>query len=144
MPERTPAAYRLVGPLALVLLVGCAGGAESTTVVEEVTVPPASPEAATFDLALVKSNFTEECASPIIVDDLFCQQVDIDGMTAEGTTLIVPTFVNATGMEERSAVICDQVAIAHFDGASGEPLGFDTITILDRDDDEDATCVISE
>ena len=162
MPEPRPRAGRTAGPVAVLvalttLVAGC--GQITSSVFENVgerSEPPSAaatsePAAAssepgfqTFSVPLVQSNFTDECADPIAVDELFCVQVDILGMTADGTTLIVPTTVNATGMEERSAVICDQIAIAHFDGATGEPLGFETILVLDRDGDLEATCTIHE
>ena len=70
----------------------------------------------------LKSNFSDECVDPVIVDDLFCTQVDIGAMTANGPFLTVPTALSASGMDDRAAVICDQIAIAHFDGATGDPL----------------------
>jgi hypothetical protein len=35
----------------------------------------AGPAAAAFDLDVVKANYREECVDPIMVDELFCQQV---------------------------------------------------------------------
>ena len=66
MPERTPIAIRLLGPLLLVLLVGCAGQEDVPTPPPADTPEPPSAStsataAASFDLALVKSEFTEEC-----------------------------------------------------------------------------------
>ena len=92
----------------------------------------------------MKSNFSDECVDPIIVDDLFCTQVDIGAMTANGPFLTVPTALSASGMDDRAAVICDQIAIAHFDGATGDPLGFETIVILDRNGGTAAECRIRE
>ena len=106
---------------------------------------------AVIDLALVKRVFTDACVDPIDVgsldplrfDGLWCGQVDIQGMTAEGTTLIVPTIVAVDDLEERTTIICEQIGAAHDDPASDEPLGFDTIRVLDRAGDVDATCGIA-
>jgi hypothetical protein len=130
------------------ILSACAGEVVSTIfedVGEEVPEPAAdTPEAAAFDLALVKSNYIEECADPIVLDELFCKQIQIKRMTADGTTLIVPTTINATGMKARADIICEQIALVHFDGATGELLGFEEISVLDRNGDENAYCVIRD
>ena len=131
-----------------VILSACAGEVVST-VFEDVgdasSEPTDAPEPAGFDLGLVKSHYIEECADPIVLDELFCTQVKIERMTADGMTLIVPTTINATGMEARAAEICDQIAILlPFDGASAETPGFEDISVLDRDGDEDAHCGIRD
>ena len=150
----------------MVLLAACAGqedrptpppidSPDATTTTEPRATPiPETPEPLdedtdqdedpAFDLALVKSNFSDECVDPVIVDDLFCTQVDIGAMTANGPFLTVPTALSASGMDDRAAVICDQIAIAHFDGATGDPLGFETIVILDRNGGTAAECRIRE
>lgn len=92
---------------------------------------PAPSASAAFDLALVQSNYRAECGDPIIVDDLFCQQVDIDGMIGAGDILFVPTGLSAVGMYDRASVICEMVLVAHFDGATGHDLGYRTVSILD-------------
>ena len=117
--------------LTVLLLVACGEVASTPT--------PEPVAAAAFDLALVMSNLTDECVDPIAVDDQFCEQVDIDGMTADGTTLIVPTTLNA-GATDRASAICDQ--FLHFDGETGDPLGYDTIGVLDRDGGNAAACSI--
>lgn len=103
-----------------------------------------APDAVAFDLALVQSNFTDECADPTIFDDLLCQQVDIDGMTADGSILTVPTTLSAVGdMGPRAEVICELIAFMHFDGATGDDLGYDTIGILDREGDNLTACTVA-
>lgn len=95
-----------------------------------------------FDLALVQSNFQDECADdPIVVDELFCDQVDIDGMTADGTILNVPTGLNAAA-RDRARVICEMLARAHFDGATGDDLGYGAIGVLDVDGGNAAACTV--
>lgn len=121
------------GPtLAVVLLLaGCASTPAAT--------PPKAPTPA-FDLAAVKSNFTDECKDPAVVDKLFCEQVQIAGMTADGDILNVPTTLNASA-RDRASAICDQLVTAHFD-AEGHDLGYKFIGILDRDGGHAAACAI--
>jgi hypothetical protein len=130
----------MAGTLMVLLMAACAapGG-------QDVRATPAvdAPGAQAFDLDLVKSNFADECADPIVVDELFCQQVDIDGMTVQdGTTLIVPTLISGSGMEPRASVICEVFARVHFDGETGEDLGYQTIGILDREGGNAAECAV--
>ena len=47
-------------------------------------------------------------------------------------------------MLELSSRKVDQIAIAHFDGATGDPLGFDTIGVRDRESGNAAACVIRD
>ena len=113
---------------------------------------PASPspsvQSAAIDLAVVKRVFTDACVDPGVngstdplrFDGLFCGQVDIQGMTAEGTTLIVPTIVAVNDLEHRTTIICEQIDAAHVDPANNDPLGFDTIRVLDRAGDVDMVC----
>lgn len=111
-------------------------------VTPEATVTPGASTPAgsfSFDLALVQSNFTAECQDPIVVDDLFCEQVKISEMTAAGKLLTVPTTLNAAATD-RAAAICDQLAIAHFDGDTSADLGYVSIEVLDRDGGTAATC----
>lgn len=116
------------------LLAGCGGSAT--------TDPPDTPEPAAFGIAAVKASFTEECEDPIVLDELFCQQVDIDGMTAEGSTLIVPTLISALdGMRDRAQVICQQFAQVHFDG-EGVDLGYEFIGVRNRDGGNAAACSV--
>jgi hypothetical protein len=99
-----------------------------------------------FDIELVQANYTDECEDPIVVDELFCVQVDVVGMTAAGTTLTVPTGLNPTqsaGLAARAAAICEDIARAHFDGATGEDLGYRDIVILDRDSETAAECSVN-
>ena len=100
----------------------------------------ASMEPATFDVAAVQASFTDECESPIVVDELFCEQVEIAGMEADGSILTVPTTLNAEATD-RAEAICEQLAVAHFDG-DGEDLGYATIGVLDRDGGNAAACSV--
>lgn len=101
-----------------------------------------APEPPAFDVALVRSNFTDECADPIVVDDLFCEQVEIGGMTGEGDILTVPTGLNAES-RDRAQVICDMIARAHFDGVTGDPLGYEFVGIKDQQGANLAACSVS-
>ena len=87
----------------------------------------------------MQSNFTTECQDPIVVDELFCQQVKIDLMTGHGTVLTVPTGLNTLARDQARA-ICDMIALAHFDGDTGNDLGYTTIRVLDLNNDLVATC----
>jgi hypothetical protein len=115
---------RLAIPTLCLALAGC--GVQGTS----------APE---FDLTLTKANFTDECANPIVLDETFCLQVDIDDMTATGTTLIVPTGLNPAAAA-RAEVICGDVARVSFDAATGEALGYERIEVLDMEGDVAATC----
>lgn len=108
--------------LAMALLVAACGGSASPT--------PTPTATRTFDLAAVKAAFTEECAS----DDLFCTQVDIDGLTANGTILNVPTTLAAEA-RDRATAICEQVALM-------DDLGFETVGVLNRDGGNAAACSV--
>lgn len=101
----------------------------------------AGPAAAAFNLDLVKTNYRVECVDPMVVDQLFCQQVKIDAMTGDGTILNVPTGLNAAA-GDRAQVICEAVARAHFDGATGDDLGYQTVGILDMNGGYAAACSV--
>jgi hypothetical protein len=126
--------------LALVLatVAGCSAESAQPTATPTTRATPASPA---FELATVKASFTDECKDPIVVDDLFCEQVQISHMTAEGSILQVPTTLNAAATD-RARAICDQVALAHFDGATGNDLGYHTVGILDMDGGNVAACTV--
>ena len=100
------------------------------------TTPPSA--SASFDVALVQANFNAKCRDLIEFDALFCEQVKIDDMTASGHLLTVPTTLHA-GAFDRAAAICNQVAVAHLDGA-GVELGYRDIEIWDQSDDYLADC----
>ena len=117
-----------IAALAL-LLAGCSSATS--------TEAPATPA---FDLGAVKANFTDECTDPFVVDDLFCEQVVITDMTADGEILNVPTTLNAAATD-RAEVICNQLAVAHFD-SSGTALGYEIIGILDQDGGNAAACTV--
>lgn len=119
--------------MAAVLLLSACGTTATTA-----TTPPKAEEPA-FDLALVKANFTAECTHPPFGVDLFCEHIDIDRMTADGSILNVPTNLNAAG-SDRAAEVCGFFATVHYDGATGDDLGYETIGILDRNGGKLATC----
>lgn len=98
-----------------------------------------SPEPPAFDLALVKSNFTEECTNPTFDVEFACQQMEIDGMTADGSILNVPTRLDPSG-DDRADVICGFLATVHYDRANGDDLGYDTVGIFDTSGGNLATC----
>jgi hypothetical protein len=122
----------------LMTLAACGGSAA-----DPADDPADEPDAPAFDVGAVQANFTAECETPIVVDELFCEQVEIDGMTADGPILIVPTTLAALdGMRERAQVICETIARVHFDGETGEDLGYETVGILDRDGGNAAACSV--
>lgn len=118
--------------LVVALLAGCGGTAT--------TERGDAPEAASFNLANVKANFAEECESPIVVDELFCDQVEIEGMSSDGDTLMVPTTLNASAVD-RARAICHQLVTIHFDG-DGVDLGYEFVGVLDRDGGNAAACSV--
>jgi hypothetical protein len=143
MPRPTPAALRLLGPLLLAVLAGCAGQEDPPTPPPADTPEPPSaatsaPAAASFDLALVKSEFTEECAKSRI-DEEFCEEVYIDGWKARGMTLVVPTTL-AGAEEEAAKTICLVIQGARFADPEGSRLGFRDIAVLSRYGIDLATC----
>jgi hypothetical protein len=132
--------------IVMVGLVGCGAQVRSTFETVASSGPigtlaaSIAPGPGSFDVALVQSNFTAECQDPIVVDDLFCQQVKISEMTGQGTTLIVPTGLNHLATD-RAAAICDQLAVAHYDGDTSADLGYTSIEVLDLDGGTVAACV---
>jgi hypothetical protein len=133
MPERTPTAIRLLGPLLLALLAGCAGQEDPPTPPPADTPEPtaaATPEPTTFDLALVKSEFREECVNSRI-DEAFCNRVGIDGWEATGMTLVVPTSLRGADTDTARS-ICLVIQDARFNDPDGSRLGFRFIAVLDR------------
>jgi hypothetical protein len=161
-PRLRPVAVLVAIVALMVLVVGGAVlmGSEPDTTPTPASSPSASPSAgesaspspsvqgAAIDLARVKRVFTDACVDPGVngstdplrFDGLFCGQVDIQGMTAEGTTLVVPTLVAVNDLEQRTRIICEQIDAAHVDLANNELLGFDTIRVLDRRGDVDMVC----
>ena len=138
---------------AMLAAAGCGMQVESTF---EVVSHPAdgtvTPEASNsssasplFDVALVQSNFTFACTDPLLVglvfDVPFCEQTKIDGMTASGHLLTVPTTLNA-GAFDRASAICHQVAVNHLDHDTGADLGYRDIEVLDRSGEYLADCRI--
>jgi hypothetical protein len=135
MPHREVArpnvrASRLFAAIGLVGLAVCGCAASPNPTIE----PPA------FDLAAVKRSFTDECKSPTIVDGLFCQQVQIGGMSAVGTILSVPTTLDPAATD-RADTICDELAEAHL-GRDGKDLGYQSIGILDKDGGNASACIV--
>jgi hypothetical protein len=98
------------------------------------------PKPPAFDLSAVKANFRDECKEPIIVDALFCKQIKMARMIADGDTLRAPTTLNAAA-NDRARAICDQIAVAHFDG-DGNDLGYNFVRIFDEDGDQAAACEV--
>jgi hypothetical protein len=134
MPERTPTAIRPIGPLLMVLLAGCAGQEDpptppTTETPEPLSAAPAASAAASFDLALVKSEFTRGCANSRI-DEAFCDRVDIDRWKASGMTLVVPTSLRGADRDTARS-ICFVIQDARFEDPEGSRLGFDVIVVLD-------------
>ena len=108
--------------IAAIALAGCSSQAVEPDVY--------SPEPAAFDLALVKSHFTVACIHPIFGVDEACQQMEIDGMTADGSSLNIPTGLNPSNVD-RAREYCLFPATDHYGAAKGEDLGYHTIRILD-------------
>lgn len=73
--------------------------------------------------------WTAECADPSFVDEDFCGQVNIAGMTGEGRTLYVPTVLSPQD-RNRAQEACQPLAFAHFD-TEGIDFGYELIGILD-------------
>jgi hypothetical protein len=99
-----------------------------------------APAGPAFDVAAVQANLRAECEDPIVLDELLCTQVDIDGLSADEDILYVPTTLNADA-DQRAGAICDQLALAHFDG-DGNDLGYKFVGILDRDGGNAAACSV--
>jgi hypothetical protein len=131
-----PKPIRRVVGLAVIVsaLAACGSEGTPTTAEEETPAPPV------FDVGAVQANFTDECKEPVVVDELFCEQVKIPQMSADGTILIVPTTLDPA-VDERGDVICDQLALAHFD-ADGKDLGYDVIGIKDMNGGNLAACTV--
>ena len=87
-------------------------------------MPTLGPDA--FDLAAVKAHFTQECSNPV-VDEQFCEQVEIAGMEAADIVLHVPTTLDP-GARDRGGVICDLLAQAAVDS----DLGYEIIVVWDK------------
>jgi hypothetical protein len=121
---------RLIVIIGLLALAACSPTASSNATIE----PPA------FDLAAVKRSFTAECKNPTIVDALFCQQVQIEAMTAVGTILRVPTTLDRAATD-RADTICDELAQAHV-GGDGKDLGYRSIGVLDKDGGNAVACTV--
>lgn len=104
-----------------------------------------TPQLAAFDVSNVAKNFSDECKDPdarVLLDEFFCEQVKLDQLSGEGAILRVPTTLASSGMGPRAEAICALFAVQHFDGATADPLGYDTIGILDRDGGNAAACAV--
>lgn len=126
---RHPRALLLVAALALA---GCSSPAAAPDELH-------TPEPAAFDLALVKSHFTDLCTNPTFDVDDACRRMKIDGMAADGSILNVPTVLNSAG-NDPAGEICEFLATVHYGGAAGDDLGYDTINILDKNGGNLAAC----
>jgi hypothetical protein len=116
-----------------ILVAACAGATAPSE--------PDTPRPAAFDIAAVRQSFTEECADPFVVDDLFCDQVQVSGMSADDDILNVPTTLNAAA-KDRAEAICNQIAFMHFD-AEAVDLGYEYVGILDQSGGNLAACTVS-
>ena len=144
MKQRTAHAFLVVLGL---ILSACSGQVVSETfgnVGTELPMPTTAAAsgsaAATFDLELVKSAFVDECAHPTIVDEAFCEEVDIDGMTADGRALPVPaTLAEDIG---RAIQICYWISDVRVASLGRVPLAEFFNTVLNRDGLAAATCAV--
>ena len=76
-----------------------------------------------------------------MVDDLFCEQVNIGHLSGTGDILNVLTTLNPAA-DDRAQAICDQIATAHFDD-DGNDLGFAFVGILDNHHGNAAACEVA-
>ena len=106
------------------------------------TAPTASAAAASpaFDITAVKANFSAQCLNATAFDMAFCDQVVVAGMTADGTTLIVPTNLEPAD-RGRATNLCRQVAFNHND-LRGLDLGYEFVGMLDRNGGNLASCSV--
>ena len=99
-----------------------------------------SPKPASFDLSLVKAHFINECTNPTFDVEYACQQMKIEDMTADGSTLNVPTELDPSARRDgRADEVCHLPATVHYD-RSGDDLGYDSISVLGARGDNLATC----
>jgi hypothetical protein len=98
-----------------------------------------TPAVPVFDVWAVRANFTDECQYSLI-DETFCLQVQIDEMSDEDDILYVPTTLDPA-MDDRASVICDALAVAHFD-AQGRDLGYRHIVVRDMNGGNLAACAV--
>lgn len=111
----------IVVAVAALALAGCSSPA---------LVAVETPSPAAFDLALVKAHFTTECIRPPVPADEACDRMDVDGMTADGSILNIPTTLNPSNVD-RAREYCRFPATDHYEATKGEDLGYHTIRILD-------------
>jgi hypothetical protein len=142
---------RLAWGIVLLALAGCGGSGATANPTGPLGPTPsptdgagtlASPtvEPPAFDLAAVKANFSQQCLNPTAFDMAFCDQVGVSGMTANGTTLIVPTTLGPAD-RDRATVLCSQVAFAHND-LKGIDLGYKFVGMLNRNGGNLASCTV--
>lgn len=131
---------RLLALLAAATFAACGSAAPApTTFVPPPTAPPPTPG---FDLAAVKANFKDECKDPMAITAKTCKQIKIDGMTADGVILNVPTTLEP-GISDAARLLCKQLTFAHFD-KDAKPLGYEIVGILDKNGGNAAACTIGE
>ena len=117
---------------------GSSSGQSETGVTPLAEVTPETPA---FDLALVKSHFTDQCIRPPFDVEYACDNMQIEGMTADGSILNVPTQLDpSAGRDGRADVVCHFLATVHYGAPNGEDLGYDTIGVLDVDGSNLTTC----
>ena len=92
-----------------------------------------------FDIWAVRATLTDGCQQSA-VDETFCLQVQIDEMSDEEDILYVPTTLGRA-MDDRASVICDELAVAHFD-AEGRDLGYRFIVVRAMDGGNLAACKV--
>lgn len=105
------------------------------------TAAPRTAEPAGFRLALVQSHFRDLCTNPTFDLDDPCRRMKIDGMTADGLILNVPTVLNSAGWAPADD-ICHVIKANQY-GSTGETLGYGPINILDKFGGTLATCKAS-
>lgn len=131
---------RALAAVVVLLVAACGGSAPPAAPTAK--LPTAAPPTPAYDLAAVKANFKEECADPVVLDERTCKQIKIDGMTADGVILNVPTTLEP-GISDEAKFLCKQMTFAHFD-SDAKPLGYEIVGILDKNGGNAAACTIDE
>jgi hypothetical protein len=88
--------------------------------------------AASIDLAAVKATYSDACRLLTVLDAETCQQIRIEGMTAEGRSLTVPTTLGPAD-EDRAYAFCERLALAHVDADAKVPGYEQVINLLGTD-----------
>ena len=144
-PRRAHAFLVVLG----LILSACSGqvvsetfGNVGTELPEPTTATASGSAAATFDLGeLRKLAFVDECAHPTIVDEAFCEEVDFDGMTADGRAFARAHHA-CRGYWEGYRQICYWISDVRVAYLGRVPLAEFFNTVLDRDGRAAATCAV--